>query len=169
MLAALRTAVSPAVARCAVRASASRVSAPSVPAAALMRSFSSSPRALAVRFTKEHEWVDLSDDGVATVGITKHAADQLGDVVYVEVQKGQTVSQGDEFGSIESVKAVSQLYAPLSGQIESVNDELESGAEVVNEDPYGDGWIAKFKATKPAEFEQLLSKEAYEKFVKESE
>ncbi len=120
------------------------------------------PREL--RYTRSHEWVRREGD-VATVGITDHAQDELGDVVFVELpEKGATFDAGDAFGTVESVKAVSDLYAPVGGEVVEVNEALEESPEKINEDPYGDGWIIKLRAGDEGD---LLSAEEYEKFLEE--
>lgn len=113
-------------------------------------------------YTKEHEWVKLSDD-VALVGITEFAQGELGDVVFVQLPAvGTKVAQGDSFGTIEAVKAVADLYSPVSGEVVAVNSELDGTPEVINRDPYGNGWIVKIK---PSNFDKekasLLTVEAY--------
>jgi glycine cleavage system H protein len=121
-------------------------------------------------YTKDHEYAQLEDDDVVKVGITDYAQKSLRDIVYVELpKKGTEVTSGSEFGSIESVKAVSELYAPVSGVIEEVNSELENSPERVNEDPYGEGWIIKVKASDmEADKAKLLNSKAYAKLVKEA-
>jgi len=116
-----------------------------------------------LKYTKEHEWAKV-EGGTATVGITWHAQDALGDVVYVEVPKvSQTYKQMDEMGVVESVKTVSPLYCPLSGEVIEINTELNKHPELVNDEPHGKGWIAKLKISNPAEVNNLLSAEDYEK------
>ncbi|KPF83862.1 glycine cleavage system protein H [Brevundimonas sp. AAP58] len=118
-----------------------------------------------MKFTKDHEWVRLEGD-VATVGITKHAADQLGDVVFVETpEAGRAVSQKDGFAVVESVKAASDVYAPVSGEVIEGNDALASAPETVNADPEGAGWFAKIKVTNPAELDGLMDRAAYDQFL----
>jgi glycine cleavage system H protein len=121
-------------------------------------------------YTKEHEYAQVEDEDLVKVGITDYAQKSLRDIVYVELpKKGSEVTSGSEFGSIESVKAVSELYAPVSGMIEEVNGELENSPEKVNEDPYGDGWIIKIKASDvEADKAKLLNSKAYAKLVKEA-
>jgi len=121
-------------------------------------------------YTKEHEYAQVEDEDIVKVGITDYAQKSLRDIVYVELpKKGSEVTSGSEFGSIESVKAVSELYAPVSGMIEEVNGELENSPEKVNEDPYGDGWIIKIKASDvEADKAKLLNSKAYAKLVKEA-
>lgn len=114
-----------------------------------------------LKYTKDHEWV-RAGDGEATVGITSYAQAQLGDVVFVELPAvGRTISQGEVFGTIESVKAVSELYAPVSGEVTAVNDALGAQPEMVNKDPHGSAWIIKVKPSNPAELDSLLDAAAY--------
>lgn len=118
-----------------------------------------------LRYSKEHEWVKV-DGNEAIIGITEHAQDQLGDVVYVELPSaGQQVEQFKTFGVVESVKAASDLYAPVSGEVVAVNDDLSKTPEKVNEDPYGAGWMIRVRLTNPSELEQLLDAEGYEKEI----
>jgi len=120
-----------------------------------------------LKYTKEHEWV-LIEAGTATVGITDYAQDQLGDIVFVELPAvGDKVSKEDAFGVVESVKAVSDIYAPLSGKVLEVNDDLPDNPEMLNEDPYGDGWIIKIELTDPEEIEDLMTSVEYEQYVAE--
>ena len=117
-------------------------------------------------YTKTHEWVRREDD-VATVGITDHAQDELGDVVFIELpERGATFGAGDAFGTVESVKAVSDLYAPIEGEVVEVNEALNDAPEKINEDPYGDGWIVRLRVSEDGD---LLSAEEYEKVLEESE
>ncbi len=118
------------------------------------------------RFTEEHEWLKVEDD-TATVGITDYAQKELGDVVYVELPAvGDSFGKGDACSNIESVKAVSDIYAPLSGEITEVNVVLESKPEQVNLDPYGEGWIFKLKIEDPGELDDLMTAEAYDEYLK---
>jgi glycine cleavage system H protein len=118
-----------------------------------------------LRYTTDHEWVSI-DGNVGTVGITDYAQGELGDVVFVELPAvGRSVKQHEAFGTIEAVKAVSDLYAPLSGSVTEVNKELESQSEVVNKDPYGKGWMIRIKLAQPDEVKTLLSAEAYKAIV----
>lgn len=111
-------------------------------------------------YTKEHEWAKMDGD-VVVVGITDYAQDQLGDIVFVEMPEvGDSFSGGDEFGTLESVKAVSELYIPISGEITAVNEELEDSPELINQDPYT-GWIVKVKPENNSELENLLSRDGY--------
>ena len=118
-----------------------------------------------LRYTKEHEWIRV-EDGVATVGITANAADQLGDIVFVELPDGgKDLVSGKTFGVIESVKAVSDLYAPVSGTVVETNDALAQSPELVNNDPYGEGWMLKMTIADEAELAGLLDAAAYEASV----
>jgi glycine cleavage system H protein len=118
-----------------------------------------------LKYTKEHEWARREGDQ-ARVGITAYAQEQLGDVVFVELPKaGARVSAMKTFGVVESVKAVSDLYAPLSGEVVAVNGALSKQPEVVNRDPYGEGWMIMIKLADPAEYDALLSAEAYERLI----
>jgi glycine cleavage system H protein len=117
-----------------------------------------------LQYTKSHEWVRM-EDGTATIGITDHAQDELGDVVFVELPgEGTTFDAGDSFGTVESVKAVSDLYTPVGGEVVEVNTSLEDAPEKINDDPYGEGWIVRLRTTDEAD---LLSPEEYEKVVAE--
>lgn len=117
------------------------------------------------RYTDSHEWVRQEGD-VLVCGITDHAQEELSDVVYVELPEvGDSLKKGDRFGVIESVKAASDLYMPVSGEIVAVNQELVNAPELVNKDPYGKGWMIKIKPSDPAEWDALLSPEEYEKSV----
>ncbi len=119
------------------------------------------------KYSKEHEWV-LVEGNVATIGITDFAQDQLGDIVFVELPAvGDKVSKEDAFGVVESVKAVSDIYAPVSGKVLEVNDDLPENPEMLNEDAYGDGWIIKIEMSDPEELSDLLSAAEYEEYVAE--
>jgi glycine cleavage system H protein len=114
-----------------------------------------------LRYSKEHEWV-RAEDGRATIGITSFAADELGDIVFVELPEvGATLSQFGTFGVVESVKAVSDLYAPVSGEVVEVNEALRDSPELLNSDPFGEGWIARLTPTEPAELDALMDAAAY--------
>jgi len=118
-------------------------------------------------YTKEHEWAEIDGD-VATIGITDYAQGELGDIVFVELpQVGDSVHQGDSFGTIEAVKAVSDLYAPLSGEVVEVNEELADAPEVINQSPYEDGWMLKIKLSDPSEKGGMLSADDYKKLIAE--
>ena len=122
-----------------------------------------------LKFLSTHEWV-LVEDSVATVGVSDHAQELLGDPVYVELpEQGSTVAAGDSVGVIESVKAASDTYAPLSGEIIEVNDELEGSPEKINHDPYGDGWMYKIAIEDSEEVENLLNAAAYTDSIAEDE
>jgi len=117
-------------------------------------------------FTEEHEWVKV-DDGIAVIGISDYAQKELGDVVYVELPPlGETYSQGDACSNIESVKAVSDIYTPLSGEITEVNEALEDKPENLNHDPYGAGWIFKMTVENDEELSELMSYDQYEDYLK---
>lgn len=118
-----------------------------------------------MRFTKDHEWVTL-DGEFALVGITAYAADQLGDVVFVETPEvGKTLSRGEQLAVVESVKAASDVYAPVSGEVVAANDELANAPETVNAEPEGGGWFARIKVADASEVEALMDREAYEAFL----
>ena len=118
-----------------------------------------------LKYTKDHEWVLVAGD-TGTVGITDYAQGELGDVVFVELPAvGKTVKQGDSFGTIEAVKAVSDLYAPISGTVTEVNAELSKTPELVNKDPYGKGWMVKVKLANAADVGSLLAAPAYKALV----
>ena len=118
-------------------------------------------------YSKEHEWV-LVEDNVAIVGITEYAQSELGDVVYVELPEvGEKISKDDPFGSVESVKAVSDVYAPISGTVIEINDTLRDMPETVNEDPYGDGWMIKVQMTDEDELKDLMSPDEYAEYVEQ--
>src|SRR5919109_1658874 len=118
------------------------------------------------KFTREHEWVRLEGD-VAVVGITDYAQTELGDVVFVELPAGgTTVSQGESFGVVESVKAASDLYAPLSGEVLEANPALQDAPELVNQQPYGGGWMLKVRPSDRRELDNLLDAAAYDEYVK---
>jgi len=119
-----------------------------------------------LHYSKDHEWVRVEGD-VAVIGITDHAQEQLGDVVYVELPKpGEEFAANESFGSVESVKAVSEVFTPVSGQIASVNDSLNDEPEKVNNDPYNDGWMIKMTMKSPGEVDSLLTAAEYEDFTK---
>jgi glycine cleavage system H protein len=119
-----------------------------------------------VRYTKDHEWIAVEGD-VGTVGITDYAQGQLGDVVFVELPAiGKAVTKGGEAAVVESVKAASEVYAPVSGSVVAVNGDLEGAPATVNEDPQGRGWFMKVKLADPAEVEGLMTKDEYDAFLK---
>jgi len=118
-----------------------------------------------IKYTKDHEWIRV-EGKIGTIGITEYAQGELGDVVFVELPAvGAGLTQGKSFGTIEAVKAVSDLYAPLSGEVSEVNKKVQDTPEVVNKDPYGEGWMVKVKLTKADEATSLLDAEAYKKLV----
>lgn len=122
-----------------------------------------------LRYSKEHEWVAV-EDGIARVGITDYAQEQLGDVVYVELPEVDTSVQKDEaFGVVESVKAVSDIFSPISGTIVQINVDLPSSPEMVNEDPYGDAWMIRIQISEPEELEDLMDAEEYQAFVEQEQ
>jgi glycine cleavage system H protein len=119
------------------------------------------------KYTKEHEWV-LLDGTTGTIGITDHAQHELGDIVYIDLPKiGAQVERGKSFGSVESVKAVSDIYSPVSGVVAEVNEALSSTPEKLNEDPHGAAWLIKVKVASPNEVADLMSAEDYQKYVGE--
>ncbi|MCK0752719.1 MULTISPECIES: glycine cleavage system protein GcvH [Chromohalobacter] len=123
-----------------------------------------------LRYTDSHEWVLDNNDGTVTIGITDHAQESLGDVVFVELpDTGRQLDAGEEFGVIESVKAASDLYLPLSGEVVAVNESLEDSPEAVNDHPYEDGWIIKLKLAEPDALEALLDATAYDALVSAEE
>ncbi len=118
-----------------------------------------------LKYTKEHEWISVEDE-IATVGITDYAQGELGDLVFVELpETGSTVTQMEAFGTIEAVKAVSDLFAPVSGEVVEVNEQLNDTPEIVNKDPYGEGWMIKIKLDNPDELAELLDSESYKKLI----
>jgi glycine cleavage system H protein len=117
------------------------------------------------RYTKEHEWVRLEGD-IGTIGITDHAQQELGDIVFVDLPKvGVRLAQGAMAGSIESVKAVSDFYAPVSGEVTEINATLADAPEKLNADPHGEAWLVKIKLSAPAEIEKLLTAAEYQKYI----
>ena len=118
-----------------------------------------------LRYTKDHEWIKLEGD-IATIGITDYAQKELGDIVYVEVETiGKEVNAGDVFGTVEAVKTVSDLYMPIRGTITELNPELTKAPELVNDDPYGKGWMIKVKVNNPADVDSLMDAAAYKVMV----
>ncbi|MCC5915035.1 MAG: glycine cleavage system protein GcvH [Balneolaceae bacterium] len=119
-----------------------------------------------LKYTREHEWVRDNGDGTVTIGITDFAQSELGDIVFVELEpEGSEFDQEEVFGTVEAVKTVSELFAPVSGEITEVNESLEDDPELVNSDPYGDGWMVKFKLSDESELEALLSVDEYKEVV----
>ncbi len=117
-----------------------------------------------LRYTNEHEWIRLGDDGIATVGITDYAQGELGDVVFVELNEVEGGAD-DVFGTVEAVKTVSDLYLPVAGSVVEINGALDAKPELVNSDPYGEGWMIKMKVDDPAEVEALMSAAEYQGMV----
>ncbi|MBX3490509.1 MAG: glycine cleavage system protein GcvH [Parvibaculum sp.] len=118
-----------------------------------------------IRFTDQHEWVRVDGD-IATIGITDYAQEQLGDVVYVELPEvGKTIEAGDEAAVVESVKAASEVYTPVSGEVIDVNGDIEATPAGVNEDAMGDGWFVKLRMSDPSELDKLMDESAYKEFV----
>jgi glycine cleavage system H protein len=118
-----------------------------------------------LKYTKDHEWVRVEGE-VATVGITDFAQSELGDIVFVEIEtEGEELAAEEVFGSVEAVKTVSDLFMPVSGEVIEVNEELEASPEVVNDDPYGKGWMIKVRMSDPSELDDLLSSDAYQQEV----
>ena len=119
-------------------------------------------------YTEDHEWVKIEGDE-AVIGITDHAQDQLGDIVFIELPEiGRTMQIGDEVAVIESVKAASEIYAPIDGEVVSVNDKLTEKPDLVNKDPEGDSWLFRLRLANPNQIETLMDKDAYQKFVTEN-
>ena len=124
----------------------------------------STPKEL--KYTKEHEWVSVDSD-IATIGITNHAQEQLGDIVFVELPEVQSrVSQDDTFGVVEAVKTVADLFAPVSGNVTEINTALEQSPDLINSDPYGEGWIIKVAIDDLEEYNNLMSNDDYNSFIK---
>lgn len=115
-----------------------------------------------LKYTSEHEWISVEGD-VALVGITAFAQGELGDIVFVEIEtEGETLGKGETFGTIEAVKTVSDLFMPVGGEVLEINPALESAPELVNKDPYGEGWLIKISVTNPAELDDLMNAEEYQ-------
>ncbi len=120
-----------------------------------------------LKYSKEHEWVLVEND-VAIIGITEFAQGELGDIVFVELPEvGEKISKDDPFGSLESVKAVSDIFAPISGAVVEINDDLKENPEAINEDPYGDGWMIKVEMTDMDELKDLMSSDDYAEFIEQ--
>ncbi|MBD8512981.1 glycine cleavage system protein GcvH [Photobacterium sp. WH77] len=123
-----------------------------------------------LKFTNTHEWVRPEGDGIYTVGITDYAQQMLGDMVFVDLPEVERVTEaGDEFAVAESVKAASDVYAPISGVVVAINEDLELSPELVNNDPYGDGWLIQIKADDEGELDELLDAEGYQEFTSEED
>ena len=122
---------------------------------------------MTVKYTPEHEWVQLEDQGAATVGITLHAQDALGDVVFVDLPEvGKTYAKGEVAGVVESVKAAADVYMPLAGEVTEVNEALRGDPSLANKDPQGEGWFFKIRLKDSGEFDALMDEPAYQQFVK---
>jgi len=118
-----------------------------------------------LQYTKDHEWVKIDGD-IATIGVTDFAQSELGDIVFVEIDTdGDSLSSGDVFGTVEAVKTVSDLFMPIAGTVDSINEGLEDNPELVNQDPYGEGWMVKIKIEDGASQDELLSAEEYKKVI----
>ncbi len=118
-----------------------------------------------LKYTEEHEWLSVADD-IATVGITDYAQDELGDIVYLEISEvGTILGQMEVFGTIEAVKTVAELFSPVSGEIMEINSKLEDEPEIINNDPYTEGWMIKIKMGNPSELDDLLSPEEYKSLI----
>ena len=125
---------------------------------------------LELKYTEEHEWIVIDAAGVGLVGISQHAADSLGDVVFVDLpQVGDNLEQFGKLGEIESVKAFSELFSPVSGSVVEVNESLTDAPDLINENPYGSGWMVKIQLSDLSEINKLMSASEYETFVSESE
>lgn len=120
-----------------------------------------------LRYTKSHEWVRVEDDGSVVMGITDYAQDAMGDLVFIELPEvsDESVAKEEAYAVVESVKAVQDVYAPLTGRVTEVNDELPNSPEVVNQDPYGDGWMVRMEIEVEAELEELMEAAEYEEMV----
>ena len=119
-----------------------------------------------LKYTREHEWVRDNGDGTVTVGVTDFAQGELGDIVFVELEEvGFECEKDESFGTVEAVKTVSELFAPVSGEITEINEELEDEPELVNDNPYGDGWMVKISMSDPSQLDELMSPDEYEEIT----
>jgi glycine cleavage system H protein len=119
------------------------------------------------QYTKDHEWIRLDED-IGTIGITDHAQKELGDIVYVELPKsGDPLTASETFGTVESVKAVSEVYSPVTGEVTAVNLKLQNHPELLNSDPHGSAWLVRVRLSDPKEVEKLMSAEEYEAYIQE--
>ena len=117
-------------------------------------------------YTEDHEWIRIEADGTAVIGITEHAQHELGDIIFVDVNTvGQTLAKGDVFGAVEAVKTVSDLFLPIEGEVLELNPAIEKSPELLNSDPYGEGWIIRLKPADAGQSEGLLTAEAYQELV----
>lgn len=134
------------------------------PGSAVLKYASEAPK---VKYTQEHEWIALHNDQTAFLGITKYAADALGEATYIEAsEEGTEFDAHDSVGSVESVKSASELYSPVAGEVVAVNEDLVSNPAIVNQDPMGEAWFVQIKVADPAELESLMDFEQYEDFIK---
>ncbi|HDP76467.1 MAG TPA: glycine cleavage system protein GcvH [Bacteroidales bacterium] len=121
-----------------------------------------------LKYTKDHEWIKEEGNGFATVGVTDFAQSQLGDIVFIEIEtQGETLAKEEVFGTIEAVKTVSDMFMPVSGEVVEVNPKVIEQPDIVNNDPYGEGWMIKIKMTNPAEVNDLLNAEQYKEIINE--
>lgn len=119
-----------------------------------------------LKYTKEHEWIRLNDDDTATIGVTDFAQSELGDIVFVELEfEGFEFEKDEVFGTVEAVKTVSELFAPVDGEIVEINEELEIEPELVNDDPYGDGWMLRISVSDPSQLDDLMDVDEYKEIV----
>lgn len=119
-----------------------------------------------LKYTKDHEWLRVNGDGTATIGITEFAQGELGDIVFVDINEvGTSVSKDDTFGSVEAVKTVSDLFMPIDAEIVEINDKLDSNPELVNEDPYGEGWMVKVRVIDVSQIDGLLDADSYQEII----
>ena len=120
-----------------------------------------------LKYSKEHEWIRVSGN-VATIGVTDFAQDQLGEIVFVELpDEGEEFGKDDTFGVVESVKSVNDIYSPVSGRVMELNDPVVDSPEIINEDPYGEGWLIKVEVTNPKELKELMTSKQYEAYIRE--
>ena len=121
-----------------------------------------------LKYTKDHEWIKDEGNGMATVGVTDFAQTQLGDIVFIEIEtQGETLAREEVFGTIEAVKTVSDMFMPVSGEVVEVNPKVTEQPDIVNKDPYGEGWVIKIKMSNPAEMNDLLNAEQYKGIINE--
>lgn len=119
-----------------------------------------------LRYTEDHEWIRIEEDGTAVVGITEHAQHELGDIIFIDVNTvGQSLGAGDVFGAVEAVKTVSDLLLPIEGEVLQLNPAIEKNPELLNSDPYGEGWIIRLKPANPGQQDELLTADAYQELV----